>query len=146
MQALIIIATVLSVILSVIRVIDFIKEKYNVKVRVKGNSIIFDGTEISKKNTYIIISIINIGKEPVTIINAGLLSPEIKGCYLFKNSIRNQKLNTSDCIDYPMLEEIVKKKFDISKRKYAAYACDNAGRVYYSHNFIKRLIRIHKIK
>lgn len=146
MQVLIIIATVLSVILAIIRVIDFIREKYNVRVRVRRNAIIFDGSEISKKNTYIIISIVNIGKEPVTIINAGLLSPKIKGSYLFKNSIKNQKLHTSDSVDYPVHEEIVKKDLDSSRGKYVAYAVDNAGRIYYSHNFIKRLLILKRIR
>lgn len=73
-----IIALIISGILAMIRIYDFIKEKYNVKVRLKSNCIIFDGSEISKEKTYMIISIVNTGREPVTIINAGLLAFNLK--------------------------------------------------------------------
>ncbi len=137
-----IIATALSVVLALIRLYDFYKEKNNIKIKLRANALIVDGSEISKENTYIMISIINVGEEAVTIISAGLLSPELekRSSYLFK--VKTKKLHTSDSIDYLDLEKNVKKEFDISKRKYVAYALDNAGRLYFSHNFIKRLIRL----
>jgi hypothetical protein len=142
MQALIIISTVLSGILSIIRVLDFVKERYRIKVKVKGNMLVADGRPIDNNNRFLIITIVNIGKEPVTIKSVGLMSPNDKSFLLFKDSIKNIKLNTSESSDYLMPE----KNISFDRNKYVACAVDSTGKTHYSHGLIKRYLRLKRIK
>lgn len=147
MEILVIIATTLSVILALIRIYDFYKEKNNIKVRVRGNYLLHEeGKPLKdeKNNTYMVISVINTGKEPVTITNAGLLSQKSKGYILFKDSVGNTKLLPADSKDYLMPENRLTK--DMDRKRYIAFANTNIGKAYYSHNFLKRLIWLKRIK
>ena len=153
MSIIAIIGLSISVILVIIRIYDFIKDKYRIKIKLRPRNLIhIPAYSIGSKNIpeieYFVISITNIGREPITIINAGLLARDIRGGILFTESIANSKLLTSDCIDFKIetkeLEE--EKKVNIDNNKYVGYAIDSAGRVYFSHNFIKRIIRIRRIK
>ncbi len=146
MLAISIIALTISTILGIVKIYDFIKEKYNIKVRVTGSKFIYDGVSVIEKKTHIRVSIVNIGKEPVTILNAGLNGKKKGDNFFFGSGLQDKKLETSDIVRYECLKDKIPKEIDISNKKYVAYAVDSAGRKYYSHNFIKRFLRINRIK
>ena len=71
----------LSSVLTLISIYDFYRKKNNIKVRVKGNYLLLEEGKPSKEdksNTFVVISVINTGKKPVTITNAELLIPKSK--------------------------------------------------------------------
>jgi len=146
MFAIAIIALTVSTILAIVKMYDVIKEKYNVKVRVTGSEFVYNGISVIEKKTNIRVSIVNIGKEPVTILNAGLNGKKKDSNFFFRTSLQDEKLETSDIVRYECLKSEIQKKIDISNEKYVAYAVDSAGRKHYSHNFIKRFIRIKRFK
>ncbi len=146
MLAISIIAITFSTILGIVKFYDIIKEKYNIKVRVTESKYTYNGISLIEKKTHIRVSVVNIGKEPVTILNAGLNGKKKDSNYFFRTSLQDKKLETSDIVRYEGLKSEIKKEIDISNKKYVAYAVDSAGRKYYSHNFIKRFLRIKRIR
>ena len=137
-----IIALIISGILALIRIYDFIKEKYNIKVKIQGNSIIADGRPIDENNRFVVVSVVNMGKEPITINGAALINPNGKTELLLPGSLEIKKLNTSDSRDYLIAE----KNIPFDYKKSVACVIDSSGRYYYSHNFIKRYLRLKRIR
>ena len=135
-------ATTLSVILALIRLYDFYKEKNNIKVTLKGNMLIADGRAIDENNRFVMVTVVNMGKEPVTIKGAALKNPKDRTELLLKESLETLKLQTSDSRDYLIAE----KNIPFNYKKSVACVVDSTGRVHFSHNFIKRIIRLKRIR
>ena len=145
------IAIIFSTILGIVKIYEFINDRYNAKVVVTDIKTSKIGLTTTKIEDYIYIFVTNIGKNPVTIIRVGLLSAKLKDRegYCFKRSLDRPpkvRLLASDSEEYMVRKSKVEKSIDIGNKKYVAYALDSAGRKYYSHNFIKRLLRIKRIK
>jgi hypothetical protein len=138
---------ILSTILAILKIVEFYKDRANIKVRVKGGYYVYPANH--PKNPYgdkslVSITASNNGRRNVTLKKAGLLMPR-GGKYLVPvGSIKSIELSEGKSHDYELSEDEIKQK-GLTPDKYVAFVIDANGQYYWSHNFLKRLIKLHRI-
>jgi hypothetical protein len=141
---------ILSTILAVIRIFEFKNDRRRIKIKVKGGFRIIPPIPPYGDNPQIVITAANLGKRPVTIVGAALLLPRKKGAergYLVcGENIKSVEIREGQSRDFLMPEDELNQEYGLHQDKYVAYVWDAAGRVYWSHNILIRLIKLGKIK
>lgn len=137
----------ISGILLLLRILDYRRDKPEVKVTVKGHYGIIPEDTIYPPGNKIIIRAVNEGRRPVTLTQAGLLLPRnCKDDYAIAiDSVKNVKLEEGEPHIY-ILNEDEAKKYNLSSDKYVAYVIDATGRFYWSHSKSERKKKLGKIK
>jgi len=139
---------ILSTILAILKLFEFYRDRANIKVSVKGGYHVYPKNH--PNNPYgdkalISITASNNGRRNVTLKKAGLLMPR-GGRYLVPvGSITSIELTEGKSHDYELSEKEVEEK-GITPDKYVAFVIDATGKYYWSHNFLRRLIKLHRIK
>ena len=140
----------LSTILAVIRILGFRKDRANIVVTVCGGYKFHPADTVYGDKLYIIISAANKGRRPITLTTAFMPTP--------RDIMKKQNVSALICGDqytagpveltegkrhqYYMLES----KIGFSKDKYIAGVADATGRLFYSHNYIKRLWKLKRFR
>lgn len=143
--------SILSTILAVLKVLEYRKDRANIKVTVMGNYKIFPTTEAYGNRPLVMITAANRGRRPVTLAGAALLLPRK---HEYKYIICADSLTTGRPIEltegkshqYRMFEDDVKNKYGLTPEKYVACVWDATGRYYWSHNIFKRFLKLRRIK
>jgi len=96
------ISTVALAILVILGILEYRRNRANIEVTVKGEYV--TSLESFVGSTKIIITAINTGRRPVTLIQAGLLLPiDFEDEYFIaKDSIKNIRLKERDSYNYVM--------------------------------------------
>jgi hypothetical protein len=138
----------LSIMLGVLKVLEYRRDRPNIKVRVKGDYKISPTTTEYGDKPLVIITVANRGRRPVTLVKAGLLLPK-RGYLICLDSMtatRPVELTEGKSHDYIMSEEDLKSKYGLTPEKYVACVWDATGKSYWSHNILKRFLKLHRIK
>jgi len=137
----------LSTLLAIIEFFKFRRDKINLKIRVQGDYTVIPPNHPLNpygEKSLILITAVNTGRRPIHITRAGLLLPKKK--YLMASeSVTTFKLNEGESQQYRLYEEGVAKD-GLTPDKYVAFVLDSSGKYYYSHNFLKRLYKLRRIK
>jgi len=139
---------ILSTILAVLKILEYRRDRANMKVTVRGNYAVFPKNTPYGDASLLVITAINIGRRPISIKQAGLLLPRnSKRKYaVFGESIRTVELKEGQSYDYNAKEDSVRQEHNLSSNKYVAYVRDATSRCYWSHNWLMRLIKVGRIK
>ena len=141
--------SILSTILSLLKILEYRKDRANVKVTVTGNYKIVATTEAYGDRPLVMINAANRGRRPVTLTGASLLGPRKKQYLICADSMttgRPVELTEGKSHFYLIFEDDVKNKYGLTPEKYVACVWDATGRYYWSHNVLKRLLKLHRIK
>lgn len=142
--------SVLSTVLAVIKILEYRKDRGDIKVTVRGGYNVAPPTTIYGDKKYVLIVATNKGRRPVTIKGVALRLPrnnqEKLSFLLCPDAIKNVELTEGRDHQYLIPEEDLMKKYDLPKEKYVACAWDATGKYYWSHNFLKRLFKLGRIK
>ena len=139
---------ILSTILAILKIVEFYGDRANIKVSVKGGYYVHPANHPNNPygdKSLVSITASNNGKRNVTLKKAGLLMPR-GGKYLVSvGSIKSIELTEGKSHDYELSEDEIKEK-GLMPDKYVAFVIDANGKYYWSHNCLKRLIKLHRIK
>jgi hypothetical protein len=139
----------LSTVLAVVKILDYRKERANVKVAVKGSYKVVPISRTYGNRPLVMISVVNTGRRPVTLMGAALLLPRKAGhlvCIDSMTAARPVELTEGKPHQYLMFEDDVKNKYGLAPRKYVACVWDGTGKYYWSHDIFKRLLKLRRIK
>lgn len=142
-------ASILSTILAVVKILEYRKDRLHIKVTVKGNYRIVPITKAYGNRPLVVITAANRGRRPVTLLKAGLLLPRKEGyllCFDSMTAMRSVELTEGKSHDYLMSEDDVKKKYALTPKKYVAFVSDATGRSYWSHNILRRFLKLRRTK
>jgi hypothetical protein len=141
---------ILSTSLGVLKIVEFMRDRVNIKIGVKGGYVVVPSDH--PFNPYgnkplISITVANAGKRPATITQAGLLTPRGMGKkYLVAvESVKFVDLTEGKSSSYHLFEEEVKKS-GISSDKYVAYALTATWEKFFSHNIFSRIKKLQRLK
>ena len=137
----------LSTVLGLIKYLEFRRDRPHIIVTVKGNYRILPRNTIYGDHLYVCISAANKGRRPVTLSNAALLMPrKYKDKYLV--CVDRWRAVTAVEVREGQKRDYLARQDDIPfpSNKYVACVSDVTGRHYWSHNFIMRFIKLHRIK
>jgi hypothetical protein len=137
---------VVSTGLAIIKVIELSRDRSKVEVSVKGDvKLIPKGRNPYGKQKLLCVTVVNKARRPVTITGCALLLPRrISEKYLFWNdelSAENADLTEGQSHTYYFDEQAILTKYRMNPSQYVGWAKDAAGKIYWSHNFLARLIR-----
>ena len=145
--------SVLSTILAFLKILEYRKDKADVKVTVKGNYKIFPQKTVYGDKKLVLITAANRGRRPITLRGAALLlprgKPEKTGYLLCADpmtAMRDVELSEGKSHQYLMEENGLIDKYKLPPEKYVACVWDATGRYYWSHNIIQRFLKLHKVK
>ena len=139
----------MSSILAGLKILEYRKDRADVKVTVRGNYEVVPTTTVYGKRPIVLITAVNKGRRPVTLRGAALLSPRKRHYLLCADSMtamRDIELTEGKSHQYLMSEDDLKKKHELTPEKYVACVWDATGRYYWSHNILKRLLKLHRVK
>ncbi len=136
---------VLSTLLAVLKLIEFFRDRANIKVTVRGNYKVPEDP-LYGDASYVLITAANKGRRPVTITHASLLVPGSQEYLLAKDSLTHVELTEGKSHNYPINENDVKSKSGLHPDKYVACVIDATGRYFWSHNFLMRFLKLRRIK
>lgn len=138
----------ISGILLLIRILEYRRDKSKIKVTVRGHYGIIPEDTVYRPGNKIIIRVVNKGRRPVTLTQAGLLLPRnCKDHYaIATESLKNIELREGKPHTYILDEEPVKRAYNLTEDKYVAYVIDATGKIYWSHNKLERLTKLGRIK
>jgi hypothetical protein len=141
--------SILSTILAILKILEHKKDRVNIKVTVRGNYKIIPTTRAYGNRPLIMIEAANRGRRPVTLVRAALLLPRKDGYLLCLDSMtatRPVELSEGKSHQYLMFEDVVRNKYGLTPDKYIACVGDATGRCYWSHNILKRVVKVHTTK
>jgi hypothetical protein len=140
----------LSTVLAVVRILDFRKDRADIVVKVNGRYKFYPQNTAYGDKSYIIITAANKGRRPVTLRTAFMPVP--------RNIKKKQNISAYICADPNTAKPIeltegkyhqyyvLENEIGIPETKYVAGVADATGRLYYSHNYIKRLWKLKRFK
>lgn len=140
--------SILSTILAFFKILEYRKDRADIKVTVVGGYKIHPPTTVYGDKQLLSITAANRGRRPVTLKKAGLLLPR-KGyllCADTMTALRDVELTEGKSHQYLMNEEGLIKDYGLPPEKYVACVIDAAGRYYYSHNILKRILKLSRSK
>ena len=140
----------LSTLLAILEVIKFRRDRIDIKITVRGGYKVYPKENPYGDTTLLSINVANKGKRPVTIKKAGLLLPrgsktKLLMCGNLITASKPVELTEGRAHDYNMDEDQVKRENSLTPDKYIAWAQDSTGRIYWSRNFLVRLIKLQRI-
>lgn len=140
---------VIPALLLILGILEYRRNRANIKVTVKGGyGIVPENTEYGS-GSKIVITASNGGRRPVTLTHAALLMPRnSKTRYLVSVDAlsRTVKLGEGESHTYFLDEEEAKEKYNLTPDKYVACVISATGKYYWSHNKLKRLKKLGRIK
>lgn len=143
---------ILSTILGVLKILEYRRDRPNIKVTVKGNMKVFPQITPYGNANLLVITAANISRRNVTLTTAALLMPRSsKTKYLLcsdsvSKAWSSMELKEGQARDYIMDEDVLKKEHNLTADKYVACVSDATGKYYWSCNWLKRLIKLGRIK
>ncbi|MBI4833399.1 MAG: hypothetical protein HY811_01080 [Planctomycetes bacterium] len=138
----------LSTILAVFKIFEYRRDKASIKVSVKQVYESSPTNSITRKNM-IRILVVNKGRRPVTLKEAGLRQPKNLGgndLVETQNLSKEVELTEGKSKDFYMDEDQLKEKEKLSSDKYVAFVRDATGKYYWSHNWLSRWRKLGRIK
>jgi hypothetical protein len=105
--------SILSSILAGLKILEYRKDRADVKVTVRGNYEVVPTTTVYGKRPIVLITAVNKGRRPVTLRGAALLSPRKRHYLLCADSMtamRDIALTEGKSHQYLMSEDDLKKK------------------------------------
>ncbi|MCK4404487.1 MAG: hypothetical protein KAW02_05290 [candidate division Zixibacteria bacterium] len=139
----------LSTTLAVLKVLEFRRDRGNIKITVKGSYKILPTTKAYGNRPLVVITAVNKGRRPVTLKGAALLLPRKEGHLICIDSMtagRSVELTEGRSHDYLMFEDDVKNQYGLTPAKYVACVWDATGRYHWSHGILKRFLKLHRMK
>lgn len=138
---------VLSTILALIRIVEFLKDRPEVKVWVSGGFKIYPPIGEYANMDLIHISVVNTGRRPITISGAGLVYPRgtAHRYTIAQDSIQNVELTEGRTHSY-FIDEKKALEYGQKSEKYVAFAQASTGKKYYSHGMLKRFWRLRRLR
>lgn len=136
---------ILSTFLALIEVIKLMQDRPCIKIKVKGGWKIYPKDTTYGRYEYVDITIINIGRRPVTITHASLRKS--KGYILAGDCLKQgpKEVGEGKSIEY-MLREDELRNTGILPRDYTAVVSDATGRQYYSHMLPIRWFKVARMR
>lgn len=141
--------SILSTILAILKILDYKKDRANINVTVKGNYKIVPSSKAYGDRPLVVITAVNKGRRPVTLVQAALLTSRKGGYLLCADSLtamRPVELTEGKAHNYLMFEDHLKKKYGLTPEKYVAFVCDATGRYYWTHKKLKRFLKLRRTK
>ena len=142
------VSTLALVVLVILGILEYRRNRPIIRVTVRGGYRI--PPEVSKyvSGGKIVITAINKGRRPVTLTKAGFILPKkYKDSYFIAaDSLKIVKLEEGESKDYIVDEDTVKAMYGLLPGKYIAFVIDATGNCHWSHNKLKRLIKLGRIK
>jgi hypothetical protein len=143
--------SIVSTILALLKVSESYREgRPRIKVTVRGDFYVVPTNH--PLNPYgdqslLSITAVNIGRRPVTLEKAGLLTQKgEKNTYaIFGDSVKSIHLTEGKSHAYNLLENEIKGK-GLTPNKYVAFVCDASGRFYWSHNILRRYLKLRRFR
>jgi len=148
---------ILSTILALLKLLEYLQDRVRLKVTVTYNQKIvpiynpdgIDDNAFEKSPSLIVITAVNIGRRPVTIKKAGLMLPSGIG---EKNESLISYQSLHDIVDltenkshsFALYENDV-QKYGLNPGKYIGYVVDASGKIYYSHSALVRLWKLSRL-
>ena len=141
----------LSTFLALLKLLGFRKDRAIVKITVKGGYKVFSKNNPYGDMTILSVTVANRGRRPITIKNVGLIMPRGSKAGLIVcadpiTALKPFELTEGKSHVYNFNEDEIEKENKLTPDKHIACAADATGKIYYSHNFLTRLIKLHKIK
>jgi hypothetical protein len=134
--------SILSTILAIVKILEYRKERANVKVTVMGNYIMEPTTRAYGNRPLIMITAANRGRRPATLVGAAMLLPQRREYLLCADSMtaaRPIELTEGKSHQYLMFEDNVKNKYGLQPEKYVRVFGmppeDIIGRTIFSRGF-----------
>jgi hypothetical protein len=122
-------AAIVSTCLLIIQILTYLENKVSVKLECKSGYRIFNARPPYKEDTdYIVITVVNMGKRPVTVKNVGIVMKNKKDKNMLLSDALlggSRKITDGESTDY-LIEE---KSVDLNKIKYFV-AYDSTGKGY----------------
>ena len=142
------VSTLALVILVTLSILEYRRDRPIIKVTVRGGYGIPPEIAEYVSGGKIVITAINRGRRPVTLTKAGFILPKkCKGSYFIAaDSLKIVKLEEGESKDYIIDEDTVKAIYGLIPDKYIAFIVDATGNYHWSHNKLKRLIKLGRIK
>jgi hypothetical protein len=137
---------ILSTLLAVLKLVEFFRDRVNIKVTVRGNYKVYPKDPLYGDASYVLITAVNKGRRPVTITHASLLGSGSQEYLLDKDSLTHVELTEGKSHIYHINENDVKSKSGLHPDKYVACVIDATGRCFWSHNFLIRFLKLHRNK
>jgi len=142
----------LSTFLAGFRMLEFFETRVRLVVRISRDMKVHPKTTEYGDKTYIVITVANPGHRPVFVEKAGLIVRRKRdnkaGGFISPESMRgsNEPLTEGMSREFLMDQAEVEDKYRLRPDEYVAFVNDRAGRQFYSHNWIQRLIRVHRLR
>ncbi len=136
---------ILSTALAVLKALEYRKDRANIKVTVMGNYKVVPIGEAYGNKPLVMITAANKGRRPVALAGAALKLPRKKGhliCFDSMTATRPFELTEGKSHPYLMFEDDVKERYGLTPEKYVACVWDATGKKYWSHNKLKRFLRL----
>lgn len=139
----------LSTMLALLKILEYRKDRANIKITINSNLEVFPKNTVYDNMTLLSIRVINEGRRPITITHVSLMLPNSKD-YLFCADPYSAKypvdLTEGKYHDFNMNEDELKKKYELTPNQYVACVSDATGKTYWSHNFLLRLWKVGRIR
>ncbi len=135
----------LSTLLAIVRLMDFIRDRVRVQVRVKGGYHCHPKDPHNPDGTYITISVVNKGRRPVKVSSAALMKPKgFEIDWVVRELLSEPKpyLQEGQSHSFKMLEDDI----GFGSDQYVAFIEDASGKRYYSHKLPVRWWRLRRIR
>jgi len=136
-----------ALVASLVAVVQFLgyrRDRHNIVVRVRGGYAVHPPNPEYTAKSYICVTVANRGRRVVTITTAGLMGPKGRSssAFLAADSIQKgpREISEGKAETYLLVEDDI----GFTPDKYVAFAFDATGRMYWSHGYLTRLIRLHR--
>ena len=142
---------IISTILGTIKILEFIRDRARIIVRAVDNQRVFPKETAYGDKLYIRITAANRGRRPIVVTTAFLAVPlKLRAHHNATHMICMDPTTAKAAVTlgegqshmYMMLQD----GLDIDRDKFVAGVCDATGKTYYSVCYLKRVIRLGRIK
>jgi hypothetical protein len=141
----------LSSILTVLRIIEFNRDRPHILVHFEEGRGVYSANQDYGKHSYVSITVANKGKRPISVDRAGLLLPR-GSRFPFIDHVDYARPRTSAELTEGQAQWYHVKEDDIpnfralrKSRKYVACVVDATGRKYYSHALPTRIWKLRRL-
>jgi len=137
---------ILSTLNAVIYILNYRRDRADLRITVKGNMAVYPKDRIYGDKTYVSIDVANKGRRPVTITKCAIrMLVGAKSTWMLSvEAIRNPvELLEGKAKTYMFIEDEV-KKYGLTDKDLVACAIDATGKYYWADNFLMRRIKLIK--
>lgn len=138
---------VLSTLSAIVHIFNYRRDRANIKITVKGNMSVHPHDTFYGDKTYVLVTVANRGRRPVTITHCAIKVPTkpYTEWLLGDSFLKPGELLEGKSQSY-MLAEGQIKKYDLVDKDLVAYVIDATGRCYWADNILIRWIKLRRCK